>query len=62
MDNIGFHVPDIRAFAANLDAVAKTNIQLAPRPFDPDSEGTAHLALLKKCSNGHLLTSIWTAR
>jgi hypothetical protein len=52
MDNIGFHVPDIRAFAANLDAVAKTNIQLAPRPFDPDSEGTAHLALLKKCSNG----------
>jgi hypothetical protein len=38
----------ISEFAANLDAVAKTNIQLALRPFDPDSEGTAHLALLKE--------------
>ena len=32
MDHIGFRVQDINAFAANLDVVAKINIQLAPKP------------------------------
>jgi hypothetical protein len=31
MDHIGFRVQDINAFAANLDVVAKINIQLAPK-------------------------------
>jgi hypothetical protein len=52
MDHIGFHVPDIKAFAAHRDKLAKTNIQLAPKPIDFDSEGAARLALLRKCSHG----------
>jgi catechol-2,3-dioxygenase len=54
MDHIGFRVQDINAFAANLDVVAKINIQLAPKPIDFDSEGAARLGLLKTCSNGTL--------
>ncbi len=54
MDHIGFRVSDMKAFAGNLDMVAKTNIQLAPKPIDFDSEGAARLALLKKCPHGSL--------
>jgi hypothetical protein len=32
--------------------VAKTNIQLAPKPIPFDSEGAARLALLQKCPHG----------
>ena len=52
MDHIGFRVPDIKAFTANAEIVTKTNIQLAPKPIDFDSEGAARLALLKKCPHG----------
>ena len=52
MDHIGFRVPDIKAFEANRDMVAKTNIQLAPKPIPFDSEGAARLALLQKCPHG----------
>ena len=52
MDHIGFRVPDINAFNANLEMVSKTNIQLAPKPIPFDSEGAARLALLKKCPHG----------
>ena len=31
MDHIGFRVSDIKAFTANVDKVAKTNIHFAPR-------------------------------
>ena len=54
MDHIGFRVPDIGAFSANVGMVAKTNIQLAPKPIDFDSEGAARLALLKKCPHGSI--------
>jgi len=52
MDHFGFRVPDLEAFKANLGMVAKTNINLAPKPIDFDSEGAARLALLKKCPHG----------
>jgi predicted enzyme related to lactoylglutathione lyase len=52
MDHIGFRVPDMDAFTANADMVTKTNIQLAAKPIPFDSEGTARLALLKKCPHG----------
>jgi predicted enzyme related to lactoylglutathione lyase len=52
MDHIGFRVPDIKAFQANRDLVAKTNIQLAPKPIPFDSEGAARLVLLQKCPHG----------
>ena len=52
MDHIGFRVPKIDAFKAHLDQLAKTNITLAPKPIDFDSEGAARLALLRKCSHG----------
>ena len=52
MDHIGFRVPDIKAFEANRDLVAKTNIQLAPKPIPFDAEGAARLALLQKCPHG----------
>jgi catechol 2,3-dioxygenase-like lactoylglutathione lyase family enzyme len=52
MDHIGFRVPDIKAFEANRDMVAKTNIQLAPKPIPFDAEGAARLALLQKCPHG----------
>jgi hypothetical protein len=45
-------VPKIEAFKAHLDQLAKTNITLAPKPIDFDSEGAARLALLRKCSHG----------
>ena len=35
-----------------LDKVAKTNIALAPKPVDFDSEGAARLALLRQCPHG----------
>ena len=54
MDHIGFRVQDINAFAANLDVVAKINIQLAPKPIDFKSEGAARLELLKTRSDGTL--------
>jgi predicted enzyme related to lactoylglutathione lyase len=52
MDHIGFRVPDIKAFEANRDLVAKTNIQLAPKPIPFDAEGAARLVLLQKCPHG----------
>jgi predicted enzyme related to lactoylglutathione lyase len=52
MDHIGFRTPDLGAFKANLDLLAKTNIGLAPKPIDFDSEGAARLALLRKCPLG----------
>ena len=39
-------------FKASLDKLAKTNINLAPKPIDFDSEGAARLALLRKCAQG----------
>ena len=33
MDHIGFRVSDLKAFTANVDKVAKTNIHFAPRIF-----------------------------
>ena len=54
MDHIGFRVPALAAFKANLDKVAKTNIALAPKPIDFDSEGAARLALLRQCPHGSL--------
>jgi len=52
MDHIGFRVPDLDAFKGHIDKLAKTNINLAPKPIDFDSEGAARLALLKKCPHG----------
>ena len=52
MDHIGFRVPDVAAFKASLDKLAKTNINLAPKPIDFDSEGAARLALLRKSAPG----------
>jgi predicted enzyme related to lactoylglutathione lyase len=52
MDHIGFRTPDLGAFKASLDQLAKTNIGLAPKPIDFDSEGAARLALLRKCPLG----------
>ena len=52
MDHIGFRVPELEAFKANLDKLAKTNICLAPKPIDFNSEGAARLALLGKCPHG----------
>ena len=52
MDHIGFRVPALAAFKAHVDKIAKTNIHLAPKPIDFDSEGTARLALLRKCAHG----------
>ena len=52
MDHIGFRVPSLDAFKAHIDKLAKTNICLAPKPIDFDSEGAARLALLKKCPHG----------
>ena len=52
MDHIGFRVPKIDAFKSHIDKLAKTNIQLAPKPIDFDSEGAARLALFKKCAHG----------
>jgi predicted enzyme related to lactoylglutathione lyase len=52
MDHIGFRVPDIAAFKAGLDKLAKTNINLAPKPIDFDSEGVARLALLRRSAPG----------
>jgi predicted enzyme related to lactoylglutathione lyase len=52
MDHIGFRVPSLAAFKANLDKLAKTNIGLAPKPIDFDSEGAARLALLARCPHG----------
>jgi hypothetical protein len=53
MDHIGFRVTELDGFKAHLDKVAKTNICLAPKPIDFDSEGAARLALLRKCPLGH---------
>jgi hypothetical protein len=47
-------VPKIDAFKAHIDKLAKTNICLAPKPLDFDSEGAARLALLKKCPHGRV--------
>ena len=52
MDHIGFRVPALAAFKAQVDKIAKTNIHLAPKPIDFDSEGAARLALLRKCAHG----------
>lgn len=52
MDHIGFRVPELAAFKAHIDKLAKTNINLAPKPIAFDSEGTARLALLAKCPHG----------
>jgi hypothetical protein len=52
MDHIGFRVAELDVFKAHLDKVAKTNICLAPKPIDFDSEGAARLALLRKCPLG----------
>jgi predicted enzyme related to lactoylglutathione lyase len=52
MDHIGFRVPELAAFKAHLDKLAKTNINLAPKPIDFDSEGAARLALLRKGAPG----------
>src|SRR5262245_41375075 len=52
MDHIGFRVPALAAFKAHVDKIAKTNIHLAPKPIDFDSEGAARLALLRKCAHG----------
>jgi hypothetical protein len=54
MDHIGFRVAELDVFKAHLDKVAKTNICLAPKSIDFDSEGAARLALLRKCPLGHL--------
>jgi hypothetical protein len=54
MDHIGFRVPKIDAFKAHIDKLAKTNICLATKPIDFDTEGAARLALLKKCPHGHV--------
>ena len=53
MDHIGFRVPELDAFKDHVDKIARTNIQLAPKPIDFDSEGAARLALLSKCPHGH---------
>jgi len=52
MDHIGFRVPELEAFKAHLGKVARSNICLAPKPIDFDSEGAARLALLQKCPHG----------
>jgi hypothetical protein len=52
MDHIGFRVPELAAFKSHLDRIAKSNICLAPKPIDFDSEGEARLALLRKCPYG----------
>lgn len=52
LDHIGFGVPSLDKFKANLADVSGQNINLAPRPIDFDSEGKARLALLKKCPLG----------
>lgn len=53
MDHIGFRVPEMKAFKAHLEKLSKTNIALAPKPIEFDSEGAARLALLQKCPHGH---------
>ena len=53
MDHIGFRVPALDAFRDHVDKVGRTNINLAPKPIDFDSEGAARLALLTKCPHGH---------
>jgi len=52
MDHIGFRVPALDAFKAHLGKVARSNICLAPKPIDFDSEGAVRLALLRKCPHG----------
>src|SRR6202163_2804045 len=52
MDHIGCRVAQLASFTAHLDKLAKTNINLAPKPIDFDSEGAARLALLRKCAQG----------
>ncbi|MDF2119780.1 VOC family protein [Roseiarcaceae bacterium H3SJ34-1] len=52
MDHFGFTVSDLDAFKKNVDKVALQNLALRPKPIDYDSEGTARLALLKKCPYG----------
>jgi predicted enzyme related to lactoylglutathione lyase len=52
MDHIGFTVPDLKAFKDHVAKVAGQNINLTPKPIDFDKEGTARLALLKKCPHG----------
>jgi catechol 2,3-dioxygenase-like lactoylglutathione lyase family enzyme len=54
MDHIGFRVPSLDQFKSHIDKLAKTNICLAPKPIDFDSEGAARLALLKKCPHGRV--------
>ena len=52
MDHIGFSVPSLEKFKANLADVSTQNINLLPRPIDFDSEGKARLELLRKCPLG----------
>ena len=52
MDHVGFRVGALPAFKAHVDKIARTNIHLAPKPLDFDSEGAARLALLRKCAFG----------
>jgi predicted enzyme related to lactoylglutathione lyase len=52
MDHIGFRVPKLDDFKSALAKLAKTNIALAPKPIDFDSEGAARLALLQRCPYG----------
>jgi predicted enzyme related to lactoylglutathione lyase len=54
MDHIGFRVPALAAFKAHVDKIAKTNICLAPKAIDFDSEGEARLTLLKQCRHAGL--------
>src|SRR5262249_43402873 len=48
MDHIGFRVPELDAFKAHLDKLAKTNICLAPKPIDFHSQGARRLAFLRE--------------
>jgi len=47
-----FYRAELDAFKAHLGRIASSNIFLAPKAIDFDSEGAARLALLKKCPHG----------
>ena len=52
MDHIGFRVPDVEAFKANVAKLAKINPSIAPREIAYNAEGEARMALLGRCPFG----------
>ena len=52
MDHIGFRVPDVEAFKANVDKLKTINPTIAPREIAYNAEGEARMALLARCPYG----------